>query len=959
MRERSAFWDNLKGLLICLVVFGHYISQWAVDIPTSLANNIYSFIYLFHMPAFVLCAGYWSRTEAACSAKSITKLILLYLGFNTLMMLYFYFVHDVPVRLLTPYASNWFLLSLITWRLIVKHVVGIKGIVPFAVIVALLVGFWSEASNILSVSRSVAFFSFFLIGYKLDREKLGNFIERRPKWLMLVGWIVSIIAAAGLFLVVRKLNFTDDMLSMQPYTAKREVAGRAFIFVTAALAIVAMFVVVPNKQIPLLTKIGKNSLFIYLVHRYFAFLFSALFPSDRYSRVYLIYAVLVTVITVILLSLDCMNKVFNKGMDWLAETVLSGSGKAGRVIIASILVVAVLIGSIPLQTAVWEKTQSAPQTAQTEDVHEIVEDAVVISFVGDLILLKEQVEAAYVEQTGEYDFTAMFEYSAPYLSQADLAIAVFEGPMAGADKGYSTSNFDDGYKFLLNYPDSFAAAVKNAGIDLVTTANNHVTDMGVDGAYRTLDVLDELGLQHTGSYRNQQEKEQVQVVEVQGIRIAVLSYTFWVSNFTPAELYEQYPHLTSWIPDDNHPYYDEILSEVEADFAAAKATNADLIMVLPHMGTQFSHQTDTMQQKWNKIYADLGADIILGDHAHAVQPVEYINDTLVVNCPGNFANSYISYDGDAGAIVEVYIDRETKQVAATGIIPLYAQEMEKGYFRGLPVYEVFSDRALYENMPSRDLERLQEVHSLVTGVMVGTEIPLEQIQPRYYLVDGQYYPAKHGIIGDYAKYSDKMVYQLFEDADSIVFLGDSITKGSRNNGHPWYEPLLNHFEGKTVVNIAEDSYTVQMIHQKLEQQIGDTQAQLYVVAIGTNDIRYQNETKCAMTAEEYVERIDRMAQLILHNDPSAKLLFLPPWMTLDNDAVSKLDHQQKLEAIEQYTKALQTYAEDKGYYFVDPNPYLITFFSEHHNYLYTFDGIHPNAENGIDLYSAAVLESSQ
>jgi len=956
MKQRSAFWDNYKGLLISLVVFGHFISAWATEIPNSIMADIYSFIYLFHMPAFVFCAGYWSNTESGCSKKSIVKLLLLYLVSNTAMMLYFYFVKGTPIKLLTPYAHNWFLLSLITWRLTARHISGIKGILPVAFAAGLLVGFWPEFSNDLSIVRTVAFYGFFLVGYKLDKEKVQNFIENRKKYMMIIGWAVALIGAGVLFLLVRRLNITEAVLVMQPYASKRQIVWRTFIFVVSAIAITAMFFVIPNCRIPILTKLGKNSLFIYLLHRFVTLVFADIFPSAGYSRIYLVYAVAATAVTLVVLGLEQVNNGFQKVMSRVTNAVMDRTGRTGKVIVAVILVAAVLIGSVPLQKAILNKMKKEPaQQTRSVDVGAITQDAVVLSFIGDMILLKEQVESAYDAQTDQYEFSAMFEYVKPYLESADLAIGVMEGPFAGKEAGYSTSNFDDGYKFLLNYPDAFASAIKDAGIDLVTTANNHVTDMDVEGAYRTLDVLDEAGLQHTGSYRNQEEKDQVLIINVEDIDIAVLSYTFWSSTYEPEELYEQYPHLTSWIPFDDNPYYEELLNEVKADFAAAKAADADLILVLPHMGTQFSHETDDMQKKWNQIYADLGADIILGDHSHAVQPIEYVDDTLVVNCPGNFANSYISYNGDAGAIVEVYIDRQTKKPVASSVIPLYTQEMRKGFYRALPVYEVFSDRALYEQMPSRDLERIVEVHSLVTKVMVGVDISTKNAQPRYYWANGSYQETAQGIIDDYSQYSNKEIYKLLANAQSAAFLGDSITKGSRNGGHPWYEPLTNHFKQLETSNIAEDSYTVQMLIEKKGDQISNTKADVYVIAIGTNDVRYREESLCAMNAEQYVERIDQLITIILGVNPQADIVLLSPWITLENDAVARLDHAQKLELISLYTAALEVYAEQEGYYFVDQNQYIAEYFAEHHHNLYTNDGIHPNATKGTDLYSAAVL----
>ena len=95
------------------------------------------------------------------------------------------------------------------------------------------------------------------------------------------------------------------------------------------------------------------------------------------------------------------------------------------------------------------------------------------------------------------------------------------------------------------------------------------------------------------------------------------------------------------------------------------------------MGTQFSHQTNDFQKKWNKIFSNLGANIILGDHCHAVQPLEFLGNTFIVNCPGNFANSYIKNDGDATAIVNLYFDNNTKKFIGSSIIPCIHMNLSK------------------------------------------------------------------------------------------------------------------------------------------------------------------------------------------------------------------------------------------------------------------------------------------
>lgn len=956
MKQRNAFWDNYTGLMIGLIVFSQLIVHWVAENPNGIASSLYGAISLFSMPAFIFCIGAWSSMHAGSEKRTAVKLLLVYLASNTFMMLGGYFIKGVPLRLFAPYAHNWLLLSILLWHLTAKYITRIKGILPVSLVAALLVGFWPETAGFLAVGRMIAFYCFFLMGYKLNKEKFRQFVENRSKYLMALAWVVCVMAAVGVILIVRRLSVTEAVVTMQTYSSFRDVLCRMLAIAVATVVIVALSFIVPNIRIPLWTNIGKNAFLIYVAHGYVSIAFAALLPA--YSRVHLLLAAAAAAVTLIVFGLEPINRGFHKALSWLSDMVVDQPGKTGKVIASGLLIVTVLIGFIPVQKLLWNR-MTDPAAAEPVDIRALTEDATVISFVGDLILLKEQVESAYNEQTDAYDFTAMFEYAAPYLQSADLSIGVMEGPFAGEEAGYSTSNADDGYRFVLNYPDSFASAIKDAGIDLVTTANNHITDVGVEGAYRTLDVLDEVGLQHTGSYRNQEEKDRLLMVSVDGIDIAVLSYTFWATGYTPEELYEQYPHLTSWIPYDDNPYYDELLIQVQTDFAAAKEAKADLIVVLPHMGTQFIHETDAMQKKWNKIYAELGADIILGDHPHAVQPIEEIGDTLVVNCPGNFVNSFIGYDGDACSIVEVYIDRQTMKPVATSVIPLYTQEMRKGYYRALPVYDVFSSKALYEQMPSRDLVRMEEVHSIVTEVMVGQAVSVQDIQPRYYWVNGAYQQLKHPIIEDYTQFSDKEVYKLFKAADRVVFLGESVTTGNNNQGHPWYEPLTGHFKHLKVTNISGDGYTTQMLTQNMAEEIGKTSADLYVIAIGANDVRFRDERTCAMTAEEYVSRIDELAAVISNANPKAKLLFIAPWMTLECDWAAQLPHPEKMAVTEAYTTALEEYTQRKGYAFVDPNAYLEPFFAEHHYKLYTSDGIHPNVEKGTELYSAAVILMSK
>ena len=147
-------------------------------------------------------------------------------------------------------------------------------------------------------------------------------------------------------------------------------------------------------------------------------------------------------------------------------------------------------------------------------------------------------------------------------------------------------------------------------------------------------------------------------------------------------------YLTSVIYGTKGETFEKLKQNVEEDFKAAKALSPDLIVVLPHIGTQFSNEPDSEQKVWFDIFKENGADIILGDHPHVVEPamIEEYNgkNVFTAYCPGNFANIYRDEQGDTSMLVDVYIDRDTKKVIGGSIVPLYTHASADGNFRAVP-----------------------------------------------------------------------------------------------------------------------------------------------------------------------------------------------------------------------------------------------------------------------------------
>ncbi len=260
-----------------------------------------------------------------------------------------------------------------------------------------------------------------------------------------------------------------------------------------------------------------------------------------------------------------------------------------------------------------------------------------LTVAGDIMSHMPQTNAAYVEETGEYDYTPMLRFAKPWVESADLAIANLETTFAG---GTRYSGFP-----AFNTPDALGYALKDAGFDLLSTANNHSLDKGFSGLSRTLDVLDEIGLAHVGTYRTQEEREAnsgIVVADCGGISIAFLSYTYGTNAIPVAEGKEWSLNRfnTDYLTDMLTP--DTVL--LEADMAAARELGCDLIAVIMHWGIEYRLTPNAYQQQMAQSLIDLGADLVLGGHPHVLEPYEFVtteagNTGFVCWSLGNFLSN--------------------------------------------------------------------------------------------------------------------------------------------------------------------------------------------------------------------------------------------------------------------------------------------------------------------------------
>lgn len=194
---------------------------------------------------------------------------------------------------------------------------------------------------------------------------------------------------------------------------------------------------------------------------------------------------------------------------------------------------------------------------------------------------------------------------------------------------------------------------------------------------------------------------------------------------------------------------------------------------------------------------------------------------------------------------------------------------------------------------------------------------------------------------------------MIENASSICFIGDSITAGSVNGGYAWYEPLLNSFNDKKVTNVSKGGATTKTI-LNMTKEINES-SDLYIIAIGINDISGRNSSHCSMDENEFIDTMGEIVASVPKNQ-NTKFVMIAPWTSLEDDSIST--YAEKQEYIKNYSSALEKYCNSKGYLFINPNDIIMEAFKKEQPSKYLVDLIHPNSKEGIKLYSKAVMESS-
>ena len=323
-------------------------------------------------------------------------------------------------------------------------------------------------------------------------------------------------------------------------------------------------------------------------------------------------------------------------------------------------------------------------------------------FTGDIMGHTPQIRAAEIKKNKTYNYKPSFEYIAPIIRAADLAIGNLEVTLPGRPpySGYPT----------FKSPDDLANDLKWAGFDVLVTANNHSNDSGKKGVINTIKTLKTIGFHQTGTFKNQAEKDLFYplILNKNGIKIALLNYTYGTNGIPTAP-----PTIVNKIN----------WHTIKRDLKKAKKRNPDCIIVMVHWGDEYQLIENTEQRKLADWLAKQGVHLVIGAHPHVVQPIiekvvkkeenNQIHKSLIAYSLGNFVSNQDKRNTDGGILLEIDITKNLRQdstyVADAHFIPVwrYIQKTKQNdIYRILPVAAIEHTRRPFIKLPSTDKEEM-------------------------------------------------------------------------------------------------------------------------------------------------------------------------------------------------------------------------------------------------------------
>ncbi|MBU8878587.1 CapA family protein [Bacillus sp. FJAT-29790] len=326
-----------------------------------------------------------------------------------------------------------------------------------------------------------------------------------------------------------------------------------------------------------------------------------------------------------------------------------------------------------------EQTEMAFKPIQTHEGRHAVlssksfRETITLGAIGDILIHDWLYNDA--KTTTGYDFNPMFQHIKTMLHQPDLLLANQETILGGTALGISSYP-------LFNSPQEVGDALLSAGVDLVSTANNHSLDKGEIGLLASIDYMDKIGLPHVGTFRDSQDKQSLLILNKNGIKVAYLSYTYGTNGILVPQGKEYLVNLI-----------DKVAMKEEIHRAKV---GADVIVMSLHWGNEYQRFPTDEQRQLAQFLVNEGIDILFGHHPHVLQPMEWLKaadgrKSLVVYSLGNFLSGqnwdYKDIGGMATVEVTKIIDEDGVQIELGNpdFFPTYVAQQNLKNYRVIPL----------------------------------------------------------------------------------------------------------------------------------------------------------------------------------------------------------------------------------------------------------------------------------
>ena len=322
-----------------------------------------------------------------------------------------------------------------------------------------------------------------------------------------------------------------------------------------------------------------------------------------------------------------------------------------------------------------------------------------------------------------YDFTNVFAHVKPYYEQMDYMVANLEvnlgGTAAGPYQGYPT----------FNCPDDIATGLKDAGVDMVLTANNHSYDIGHDSFHRTQTVVTEIGLEHLGTRTSTDEKEYL-IKDLNGIKVGMVCYTYETGD--PNNPRKQLNGIPLTVDDSalvssfNYLDLEGFYAEVSDTLADMAEEGAEASMVYIHWGDEYALAPNKNQEAIAQKLCELGVDVIVGGHPHVVEPYKTLTSSTGHNtyCMYSVGNAISNQRADTlanttrnarytedGMIFQVVFQKWNDGTVEVGQINILPTWVNKEYQNGKMVYQIIPLDTSLENWDGFNVGSVQNTYA--------------------------------------------------------------------------------------------------------------------------------------------------------------------------------------------------------------------------------------------------------